>query len=419
MDRSRPPLAAPAQANAVETIESPAIEHSGRRQSRAVVTLVTTLASFLLLLIGLGMEGASLLVVAIAALLWMIGPGRTLIERVWPGPFRAKAGTVSRWNDALALRAGDKQEILRSAQLTEVKLRPLERKVELVLDTGKTATFEAPRFERVAHMLDLAKVPGTKRTYVAKLGREPAESMVPWVVSVAASVGLGLGFGLGSATPVIALWLVPVIATFAYFVATKLGSPDEIALGASGITLASPGNRRFFHYGGLRDVRLDPSRLRIFTDNGQEVSAKIEGLDTAAREQIEAWVQDRRQAFASTSAGTDAYSVLDRHGRSLEAWRAALKTVLSQEGQYRKAPISAEDLAGLLVNPHTPAERRIAAAFILSENQTTMTHKQIRFAAESSSSQPMRIALRALAEEKIEEDAIEEALAAETGSGAR
>ena len=48
-----------------------------------------------------------------------------------------------------------------------------------------------------------------------------------------------------------------------------------------------------------------------------------------------------------------------------------------------------------------------------------MTHKQIRFAAESSSSQPMRIALRAIADEKLEADAIEEALASETGSGAR
>ena len=63
--------------------------------------------------------------------------------------------------------------------------------------------------------------------------------------------------------------------------------------------------------------------------------------------------------------------------------------------------------------------RWIAAAFVLSENKSVTTQKQIRFAAESSSSQPMRIALRALAEDKLEEEAIEEALAAETGSLAR
>lgn len=400
-------------------IESPALELSGVKHRRVAWQLVLAIASVLVVSIASAAEALSFPVILVAAILWMVGPGRALVEPAWKRPFRWKSGSLTRWNDALVLRAGDKQEILRAVQITDVKLRPLENKLEIVLDTAKIATVTTPDFSSVAPLLDAAGIPPQKRTHVAKLGRDANASKIPWIVSVVAAAALGLGLTLGADSPAMALWVVPLIASIAYFFSQIFASPGELSLGASGLTLAQPGDRRFFHYGGIRDIRMDPSRLRIFTDNGQEVSAKIEGLDTSARDRIEGWVQERRQAFASASAGTDAFAVLDRRGQSLDAWRAALKTILSQEGQYRRAPISADDLARLLTNPHTPAERRIAAAFILSENQSTMTHKQIRFAAESSSSQPMRIALRAIAEEKLETDAIEEALAAETGSGAR
>lgn len=401
-------------------IESPAIEMSSAVTRRAGILVAVALASVLVFGIGMALEGAAALPLAlVAAAMWIAGPGNAFVRPLLKRAFLPTPGSVALWNRALVLRAGQRQEILRDDQITEARLRPLEGAVELVVEAPKAARIAAPDFGKALTLLDAAGVAPQKRTYVARLGDDPAKLVGPWITSAVAPLAIGAFLLLLGADPVALIWLLPVFATAALHMARRSMGPAEIALAANGLTLTRRGERRFFHYGGLRDVRLDPSRLRLFTDNGQEVGAGIEGLDAAAREAIEGWVQERRQSFASTAAGTDAFAVLDRHGRSLETWRASLKGVLQQEGQYRRAPISIEDLSRLLANPHTPAERRVAAAFVLSENQSVTTQKQIRFAAESSSSQPMRIALRALADDKLEEDAIEEALAAETGSLAR
>ncbi len=402
-----------------QSLESPSVEPSRALTRRVWIQLGLATASLVIFGIGTGAEELAIPVMIVAAALWIASAGRAFVRPFWKRAFVPTPGSVTLWNQAFVVRAGKAQEILRGDQITEARLHPLENRLELVVEAPNAAKIVAPDFARVVPMLDAAGVAPQKRTYVARLGGDPATHLGPFLTSAAVSLAIGALLLLAGADAAPLIWLVPVFATAVLHLTRRWMGPAEIAVGASGVTLRQSGKTRFFHYGGMRDVRLDPSRLRIFTDSGREIGADIEGIDTAAREAIEGWVQERRQSFASTVAGTDAFAVLDRHGRSLEAWRASLKGVLQQEGQYRRAPISIEDLTGILTNPHTPAERRVAAAFVLSENPTVMTTKQIRFAAESSSSQPMRIALRALAEEKLEADAIEEALAAETGSLAR
>jgi hypothetical protein len=400
-------------------IESPDVELSAVKSRRLGVQLGLGMASAVGALIASAVPEAAAPILIASAIAWLVGPGRALVRPLFRKAFKPRPGSVQLWSQSLVVRAGDAQQTVASHELSEVQLRPLTREVELRLGSGKAVSFRAPAFERVGPLLDALGVAPQRRSIAARLGPDPATLVTPWILGAALGLGFTAAFAIGTDSPVFAIWMLPCFATIAFHLVRRLEARAEIVVTSNGITLARPGGRDFLHHGGIRDVQVEPSRLRVFTDDGRELSAKVEGLRDDEREAIEGWVRERRQAFASGAAGTDAFSALDRNGRSLAAWEAALRGVLTQEGQYRRAPITAEDLGRLLTNPHTPAERRIAAAFVLSSNPSVLSEKQIRFAAESSSSQPMRIALRGLAEARIEADAIEEALAAETGSLAR
>jgi hypothetical protein len=387
---------------------------------RALRHIFLGMAAFIVLGIGVSMgDLAAIPAFALAAFLWLAGPALALIQPLLHRLFPPKPRLLQVWNGALIVRLGSSQKMVPGSDVVEARLHPLERRVDLRLASGKGVQIDIPAFEWAAYLLDALGVAPHKRVYVARLGPDPAKGMTPWVLSIGVSLALSVAIAAMAGSALFAVFFYPFVMTVLFHIARALEDPGEVAVSREGITLGRLQSRQFLHHAGLREARVEPHRLRLFTDNGREITAKIMGIDTAGRDAIESWLQVGRHQFAVAAAGTDAFSSLDRRGRSIEAWREALRTILQQEGQYRRAPITVDDLGQLLTNPHAPAERRIAAAFVLSQNQTVSTHKQIRFAAESSSSQPMRIALRALADERLEADAIEEALAAETGALAR
>jgi len=406
------------------SLQSPRIElHGTAPGARTVRPLLCGLASFLVLMIGAAFAeprpGMPVVAVLLATALWLAGPAYSLIAPLLIKVFPPKPGQLDVGSGGLVVRRGKTQLTYPAHDIAEARLQPLAGQLELRFTNGKGVQIEIPHLQHPTALLDAVSVPSQKRVYVARLGLDPAKSLTPWLLAGFVSVVATAAFLLSASSAAMALWILPFVASIVFWIARSFEERGELAVTREGVTLQRPGSRQFLHHGGLRDVRVDPDRLRLFTDNGREISSRIDGIDSAGRQAIESWVQMGRQQFAGASAGTDAFAALDRHGRSIDAWREALRTILHQEGLYRRAPITADDLAQLLTNPHAPAERRIAAAFVLSQNQTVTTHKQIRFAAESSSSQPMRIALRGLADERIELAAIEEALAAETGSLAR
>jgi hypothetical protein len=94
--------------------------------------------------------------------------------------------------------------------------------------------------------------------------------------------------------------------------------------------------------------------------------------------------------------------LLDRGGRSLEAWRAALGRLLQRGAQYRSAAISDDDVLGVLEDPAARPALRIGAALALRESADPDARRRVRIAAAACADEETRAALEAAAEDHLD-----------------
>jgi hypothetical protein len=109
---------------------------------------------------------------------------------------------------------------------------------------------------------------------------------------------------------------------------------------------------------------------------------------------------------------------LDRGGRSLAAWRAALVDLARAGSSYRVAGLSPDDLAAVVGSPEAAVDRRIGAAIALRASGHPGAGERIRIAAERCASARVRAALQRVSEGAEEDEAVAEALAIEEGEAA-
>jgi hypothetical protein len=133
----------------------------------------------------------------------------------------------------------------------------------------------------------------------------------------------------------------------------------------------------------------------------------FEPAPAVVREEVA--VADAAALVEEAPEGADArYAVLDREGRSQEAWRAALRTLLTAES-YRGVSVTREDLLRVLEDPRGPAQRRIAAALALADAPDALTVIRARTAAEGAEGK-VRVALTGALDGALEERDIDAAL---------
>ncbi len=110
---------------------------------------------------------------------------------------------------------------------------------------------------------------------------------------------------------------------------------------------------------------------------------------------------------ASRTAGAGSLTALARNGRPLEAWRASLESLLSQEN-YRHLALSRDDLVAVLHDGTRSVEERAAAALALvGKGHDPRAVTQVRIAAEASANEQVRIVLQEAAEGRVDEDLLE------------
>ncbi len=112
----------------------------------------------------------------------------------------------------------------------------------------------------------------------------------------------------------------------------------------------------------------------------------------------------RRRALARSAppeGGQSRWAVLDRNGRTVEAWREALQGVL--HGGFRATSVTRDDLLRLLDDPETPAERRIAAALALQSESDNDVQLRVRVAVETTVEPKVRVALDAALDGELDE----------------
>lgn len=256
-------------------------------------------------------------------------------------------------------------------------------------------------------LLTASGVDVSKRTVSMRLGTGPglfALGALGFVVSVcpstliAAIVEHSLG-RYGEARG--AIWLAMVVAGVATSVAVF--GPPRITIGADGISIHRPWGARFIAYTEIEVVKNDPLEIILFFYGPRrQVRIPVAELPLEQRRALYTRIEESRRATQVRVDPATAAEMLDRNGRPLAEWRATLANMLRSGEGYRVASMHRDDVVRVLVDPTAPAERRIGAALALTAERRHDCVAQVRVAAEACASDPLREALRRVADDAFE-----------------
>lgn len=330
-----------------------------------------------------------------------------------------RTGVIAIHEGDLVIKRGRWRKRIPLAQITEGWLSPLRGEVELRTRGGVRVRARLDSLEDGRRLLEAAGVDERRRTMRMQLGETTFLDIMIWLIGP--SVVLPITLAIGRRAP----WPMPLnILVFAglfwllFRLVRALWGPAEVVVGADGLILRGALRTRFIPFGCLASVDVGSEHLLLHLTDGTAASARARHLSAAQIEQLRARLDAATAAWRAGGADAAALSHLDRNGRAPEAWRAALAALGSRPEGYREAAMSREDLVAVLENPGAPAERRIGAALALSARPDNQDRARIRVAAEACANPRMRIALEQVARDELEDEAIEEALAAEEAARA-
>jgi hypothetical protein len=214
-------------------------------------------------------------------------------------------------------------------------------------------------------------------------------------------------------------FLISIALTAALFFAVRafLG-PAELVVGADGIIVRQNFSSTFVPFGRIasidpgppergRRVGLGASLVLRLTD-GSEVRARTRHLMGDPRAELLARIADARRAWEAGGASGSALAQLDRNGRSPAAWRTAMRALLATPEDYRAQAITRDALVEVLESPAAPAERRVAAALALADDEGA--RPRIRIAAQACADTDLREALEDAAEDALDDETIDRTL---------
>jgi hypothetical protein len=118
------------------------------------------------------------------------------------------------------------------------------------------------------------------------------------------------------------------------------------------------------------------------------------------------------ESFHASSDRATSVDRLDRDGRPVAAWIADLRALSGGALGYRQAALAREDLIDVVKDGAAPADRRIAAAVVLSSHRDVETRTALRIAADTCVDERLRAVLGGAAE--MEEEALVEAVSLAT-----
>jgi hypothetical protein len=271
-------------------------------------------------------------------------------------------------------------------------------------------------------LIELALRNATASDVLAALGWDPARRTLRAVLRGAFGAFtqgfLTFVFGMWPAT---ALWqhvlgvgwngLLAALATCAVVSAlvVRLFARPRLVIGGDGIRIEGGLGGRFIPYA-------DIARVLASAHGADEASnaivltlrtGKSVVLPTVAQEheQVAALVRRIEAGRAAVETqGAGLARVLDRNGRSLDAWRAELAALGARQGGFRDAPVSADLLERELRDATAPAERRVAAAVALKALDPD--DRRVRVVVDTSADEDVRAALEAACEDRLDEDVL-------------
>jgi hypothetical protein len=323
------------------------------------------------------------------------------------------AGRVTVGDRALVIEHTGSRIELPFSDLADAWLWPDGKTVCFLTTRGDRLEAEIPDTKAQRALLDAAVTTGAReRPFRLFEPRSPSIrlgiAMIPFMI---ASVPLG---ALAVAPFILAMQAVSRVAPF-----ILQRGHRHARVGRDGLALTGGRRARFIPWSTVTDVTRDGALVTVHTSDGRGTTlltspfarARYPLSERRAAELV-TLVSGALAAYRAAPTEPASAASLDRAGRPLSAWRAALKG-LSGEGDYRTLPLGTADLAAIVENPRAPLERRLAAALALSGTADHDAAARVRVAVDTTASPRARVALERAAQDALDEEAYREAAAEE------
>lgn len=293
-------------------------------------------------------------------------------------------------------------------------------RAELGLASGDLLQVTAPDFATAVEVLRVAGVDASQqhaRFRVDDAFSRAFASMIGACVIGLLTLPIGLGLIRLLSGLVGGLAWMGVVSLLTWL-SRDFTSLPEITVGTDGISYKRGPFRRFVPLADVKEVRSSDVTLYIHLRDGRiKALRSLTGADPGRAYSLELRVREALAARRGEHVPAQ-LELLDRKGRNVSDWSAALSTLARAGSSYRAVGLSADDLAAIVVSPDVTPERRIGAALALSGAGDPAAPERIRIAAAQCASGRVRIALEQVSAGRIDHAAIDEALA-ETEAEAR
>jgi hypothetical protein len=424
------------EARAPVRIESAAvgIDPSEQRRRRALMGVWASAAAFLGLCVMIGLTDASFLcgvgyIPCLSGLLFLAAAMRARrLPLLFRGAVYVHQGRL--WVQPSQAAVSGVKLTARSFPLDDVAQGFWESpdRVHLVLRGGETVVARAARADgdRLLHAAGVSPADRVLRVpLVSAAARIPAGPSlagvvlgalflfgVPMIVFSAERVRDFARHSAGrSWSELVAIAVLLAILGALGAAVSLLIRRREAVLGTDGVQFRGAIRRRFYPYASLVAAEPHPRGVRLDRRRGRPVVLPSGRVFTPEGEVYRDVLLERIRAGIAGGGGAGLAQVdldrLERRGRTLDAWRNDLASLLGEHEDYRKRGLSAADLGAVIEDAGAPVERRVAAAVALGARRPDEARRRVRIATQAAVDDDLRLALERAAEGEIEAAAIE------------
>ncbi len=344
----------------------------------------------------------------------------TLVSLIVMLVARRRPGTLAIAEAGIVLSSGTREQILPHEQLTAAHLDHATHEIVFHVAGGDRIHIAgATRPEQVEAMLTAIASGATERALelsiqrrvgflrmLAGIGLMPALALLLFVASFFDSV-------------VVVVLLALVFGVVWFYFLSRAGMPRLLVVGHDGIALEGGKQTLYFPYAEIERVEpsLDGIELTLDDDTTIPIAlfpSEIDWVRDLARRRRDLLLQKIRAALElSRQVAEDPLgsAQLERAGRSVQAWRAALRELMRKPLGYRAAAIDPDHLTHVLWTPKLEPERRLGAALALLESEDPTLRRRVRVFIDTSAGDALREALEKAAEDELDDESLGKILA--------
>jgi hypothetical protein len=287
--------------------------------------------------------------------------------------------------------------------------------VELRLTNGDVISTSVATPAEADAVLDAAGVDASKRALSMQLGGAAlnvaiaAAALVP-ASCVASMVALGVAKLLVLPSAAMGFLIFTLVAA-GVPLALRAFSPPFVQVGLDGVSVRGAFSRWFVPFDQLAQVSLRGRDVVLSLRDGSERVISAAGTGASRCRALAARIAEGVSEAQSPRDLSARLTALDRNGRTLEAWSAALRAVVNDRDAYRHTGLTRDEIAGALDDPRATADRRIGAAYALALADRGDAAARVRVAVETIAHEPVRVALARAAEGELDEESVAAAAA--------